>query len=387
MKIGAVICEYNPFHNGHAHQIAEMRKRGFDYILCLMSGNFVQRGAPACRDKWQRTCWALQAGADAVLELPAAYALQSAEGFAHGAVRILNSLGVVHSVCFGCELPDVGLLKQIASLLLKEPLSYRRHLKEQLDQGLSYAFARSHALVRALPLKDASLLAMPNIILGIEYTKALLKLNSRITPLPIQRISPQADIASASHIRAQLLTQSIDSVRRYMPDYVARTLTPFVTEDALSQAVLTILRRCALSDIAELPDVTEGLQYRIKEASGRVNTLHGLYHAAKSARYPQTRIQRICMYALLDIKKDDLTRFNAGSAYARLLGFRKNSAALLKEIKQNSAIPFITKAAHYKKHGDIADLFALDMRATDIYSLYTPRHQSGRDLTEKIIFS
>jgi len=225
MKILGIIAEYNPFHNGHNYQIQKAKQiTNADAIVVIMSGNFVQRGEPAILDKWTRTHMALCSGADIVIELPVIYATASAEYFAYAAVKLFHDMGIITDICFGSELGEIVPLQQIAKLLLQETEQFRNILKQQLQNGVSYASARAIALSKIYPNSEA-LLSQPNNILAIEYLKALLKLDSHISPHTIARknsdynsitLSHQ-NMASASALRNAIAQNNIKQISHYMP--------------------------------------------------------------------------------------------------------------------------------------------------------------------------
>ena len=195
MKVLGLVTEYNPFHNGHLYHVEESKKvTGCDTVVCIMSGNFIQRGQPAIVNKWARTEMALRNQIDLVIELPVYYSVSSAEFFAYGAIKLLDSLGIIDSVCFGSEYNDIEILSTVARTLIHEPLIYKDKLSYYLGQGLSFPKARALALDHYFSQsgeEDSKLIGtimnQPNNILGIEYIKALYKLKSRIKPTTIKR--------------------------------------------------------------------------------------------------------------------------------------------------------------------------------------------------------
>lgn len=396
MKVCGIICEYNPFHNGHLHQITTLRKAGYDKIIAVMSGNFAQRGAPCCADKWQRTAWALQNGVDLVIELPVVFALSSAEGFARGAVRILNGLGAVDALCFGSEHESLALLRQTAAFLVEEPPLFRESLREYLRQGLSFPAARALAVENHIGQAAAELLRSPNAILGVEYIKALLQEKSAILPLPIPREASgyhsktlSGGIASASAIRAALLQNKANQVRGTLPPEVYHSLCGgIIQEEDFALPILSLLRRETPESLRALPDVSEGLENRLFSAARSSGSLTALFMQAKSVRYPETRIRRICFNALLGISaaRQRSGLKNGAPLYARMLGFRQSAADLLRRIKESASLPFISKAADYIKFPEIEPLFLLDAAATDQYSLALKTdREAGRDFTAPLV--
>ena len=328
MKTVGIICEYNPFHLGHQKQLGEIRRIcGNDtVIVCLMSGNFVQRGAPAIIDKSLRARAALDCGADLVLELPVEYALSSAEGFAAGGVRILS--GFCDALCFGAENPDRDALLNTARTLLSE--EFRPLLRAQLDSGKSFPAAREAGLAQ-MGL-DAALLESPNNILAVEYCKAILRQGSPMEPMPIRREgsyhaeTPDHENPSATALRALMLAG--ESWESFVPSGCqAFRKAPLHTMEAGERAVLAKLRTMADEDFETLPYGSEGLWRKFMHACRSEATLEGIIAATKSKRYTRTRIDRMIMCAFLGLTLQDLL---TQPPYTRVLGFTGPGRGILK---------------------------------------------------------
>lgn len=388
MKVTGIIAEYNPFHKGHKYQIDYCKKElGADYVIVAMSGDYVQRGTPALLSKHVRAEMALRCGADLVLEMPVSVSTASAEAFAMGGVSMLDGLHIVDSLCFGSEYGEVSALMELAEILVEEPEEYRQLLKEFLSNGLSFPSARCQALTEYFknphnftgddfdgvltPLLNqiVQILNSPNNILGIEYCKALLRLKSNIKPVTLKRqgmgyhetlaetdgsdrfsCTDGSTFASASAIRellkATLTPETISRIASQVPDEISLLLASslqrngFLTEDALDP----LLSYCILKENADsfcsYLDVSRDLAERIMNRS---NELNGFLQAAsflKTKELTQSRIQRALLHIILGIREVPAT-----VPYARVLGFRRESSTLLKEIKDSSSIPLITKLA------------------------------------------
>ena len=257
MRTVGVICEYNPLHLGHAKQLRLIRQLGDEGIVCLMSGNFVQRGAPAIIDKSLRAAAAIECGADLVLELPLTAALSSAEGFAGEGVRLLG--GFCDELCFGAETADQALLMSTAEALLREDFSPA--LRKQLEQGLSFPAARAKAL-EELGL-DASVLNTPNNILGVEYCKAILSQGCKMKPLVIHRKGDYHDLEvdkenpSATSIRERMVKGA--EWEEFVPEQALFRDAPLHTLDYGEKAVLARLRTMSDAEFEALPYGSEGL--------------------------------------------------------------------------------------------------------------------------------
>lgn len=388
MKIAGIIAEYNPFHNGHAHQIDLLRKKGYDYVVALMSGDFVQRGAPAVADKFARTRMALLAGADLVLELPALFAVSSAEYFASAGTALLSTLGCVDTLCFGCEDADLRLLTALADYLNKEPDAYSERLASYLSSGLSFPAARAAALSQVFPDAD-SFLQKPNNILALEYVRSIRRYALPLTPLPILRTDPgyhdptpsapeKGCFLSAEGIRERLFSGNAEAVLPYVPEPVFSILSALARENSLLCAddFSTLLRYRLLSaqDFSAYADCTPALSGKLLRYREKALSFGGLISLLKSRDLTYTRISRTLLHILLGVTKQDMDFYrDAGTAalYGRLLGFRSASATLLSAIKQHAAIPLISKAAdaHRILGEDALRLFYMDIYAAKVYNL------------------
>ena len=367
MKTAAIIAEYNPFHNGHAYQIEETRKlTGADYILVLMSGDFVQRGAPAIFNKYLRTRMALLGGADVVLELPLPYACSSAEFFAGGGITLLNQLNTVDYLSFGSECGDIDTLLYFAHILLNEPDSYLTALHSYLKQGLSFPAARYQALLQSCASYDEaiinSLFSAPNNILGLEYCKALLALDSPIQPVTIERMGSYhndslQEYSSATAIRKALL-ETNESICNHVPESVCSLLTACMEKEpptCLDTDDFSLLLHYKLlsernSGFADYLDCNQEISDKICKYLPDYTNFTCFCDLLKSKNLTYTRISRILLHILLDIKtpafyKNTLAERELFVPYARLLGFKKEASPLLNQIKKCSTIPLLGNLA------------------------------------------
>jgi len=400
-KTLGIICEYNPFHNGHLYQLQESKKLlNYDYSVAIMSGNFTQRGEPAICDKWSRVQMALDAGVDLVIELPTIYSISSSENFAYGAVGILDSLNIIDYLSFGSEIGSIEPLKEIANILHNEPKDYKEELLNNLKEGCSFATSRQIALEKVC--KNADILKSPNNILGIEYIKALYKLNSNIIPFTLKRkavehssLETHEEFASASFIRNKIKENNFEEIKKYLPQKSFNILSNLKENDQLissslftyEKEILYTLRNMTIDEIANIPDVSEGLEYLIKEASNKTNKLEELINIIKSKRYTYTRIQRILLYCLLGISKQDIYHSkDINNSYIRILGMNKNGEEILKEIIKYAKLPVITSVSRFLSNGLNNKLFLKDIQATNIYTLgYNSNSLGNLDFTKRII--
>ena len=400
MKICGIISEYNPFHNGHAHHLKMSREiSGCDYLICLMSGSFTQRGEPAIFDKWTRAQAAVMGGADLVIELPVLYALRSAEGFAAGAVKLLSALKA-EMFSFGSETGDLASLEKIAEILNKEPRRFRTYLKENLSRGLSFPAAREQALSRYMDdARVSEFLTGSNAILGIEYLKANLSLNHRrMTPVIVKRkgsdyndASLSDTFSSATAIRQSVLTDGLSkrvsgnvppSAFKLYNDLIHDGYRP-VGKEMFFDVLLYALRKCSAREIMGFPDVSEGLENRIKKAAANADTYEDLILMIKSKRFTYTRIQRILSYLLLGIT-DNMTAYADQNTpkSVKVLAYKKTADPLLSYLSKNAGVRL-----HHSSAGlDLDPFVRQDIRATDIHVLSQcePAFRScGLDFTTK----
>ena len=379
MKIIGIICEYNPFHLGHKKQFDLLRQQfGQDAaIVCLMSGNFVQRGAPAILDKSYRAAAAIACGADLVLELPVTYALSSAEGFAAGGVKILSQM--CDSLCFGTENGNAESLMNTARALLSP--AFPQHLRRQLDTGVSFPAARQAALENMGV--DAGLLRCANDILAVEYCKAILAQNSPLQPIPIRREGsyhaqvPDAQNPSAISLRQLLL----DNARwqDFVPEAARAHLenAPLHAVSHGEQAVLYRLKTMTDAEFEALPYGSEGLWRKLMHASREFASLEEIIAATKSKRYTHSRICRMILCAFLGITARDLSQ---EPPYVRVLAFRDQGRAILKRARQQGRFPHIGEETE-------DSYWDLEQRCDRLYPLFAADpSQKGISATQRRVW-
>ena len=394
MTTAGIVAEYNPFHTGHAYQIAETKRAlGEDCaVVAVMSGNWVQQADCAVADKWTRARLALMGGVDLVLEVPTVWATASAEGFARGAVALLEAAGVVDVLSFGSECGDVKALERVAECL--DSGEYRARLAPLLQQGLSFPAARQRAAAQCIG-QAVLPLVHPNNNLGIEYIRALNALGSSIRPMTVLRQgaghnavfarvgegtdgSPSARDAmprfvSATQIRRDLLEGDWDRAEPYLLPGARQVLEGGVLNpDGLSRverAILARVRTITAEKWAALPDsgAAEGLPWRLERAGHRCASLEEFFQSARSKRYTASRLHRLVLRAYLGITREDIP---ARPPYLRVLGLNGRGRALLREMKGRSGVPMVTKPAHAKAlDGPGQALFRIEARCTDLYDL------------------
>lgn len=406
-KVLGVIGEYNPFHNGHLYHIAKSKQEtGADFVVCVISGNFVQRGDTSIVNKWAKAKMALAGGADLVLELPTVYSISSAENFAEGAIKILNSLKIVDTISFGMEADDLAILNNIANVLYTEPKEYTTMLVHELQKGNSFPKARENALMMYLNdiKKYANVLSGSNNILGIEYLKALKKTKSHMMPVGIKRQKVLYndeymvdEFASATAIRKMLKTRQFDDMRKAMPKSSYRILGEELKQghyvidlSKFEKEIIYALRKMSQEEIANLPDVSEGLDTSLKSGANSCNTLEELINIVKSKRFTQTRIQRILLYALLGIDKKQMNTAKRIDPYIRVLGFNENGKQLISEVlRTNPKLPVITSVKKYMDtvtNKNLKEMLSRDIFATNVYTIgYEMDSWANLDYTNKIV--
>ena len=369
-KVAGIVAEYNPFHRGHAHQIAETRRAlGADCaVLCVMSGDFVQRGDAAVFDKFARAEAAVRGGADLVLELPLRWCLSSAEGFARGAVSILKSAGVVTHLSFGSETGELAPLQKAAGGLRDPALDDL--LRDELKRGLSFPAARQNALERLIG-KDAAVLSNPNDLLAVEYLRAIHDLGAALEPVAVRRVGAlhdqagESDYPSASRLRERMRAgEDVSAWAPHLPK-----ASPVFSED-LEIALLSRLRMLPKEAFAALPDCSEGLENVLYRAVHSADTMDGVLAEAKSKRYPMSRLRRMLLCAALGVRKAD-----GLPPYLRVLAANERGRALLRDMRETASLPVITKPADAREMPE----FCLTADAHDLYVLAQPDKTPGQD--------
>ena len=392
MNILGIVAEYNPFHNGHLYHLKNaIEKTNADYTICVMSGNFIQRGEPALVNKFTRADMAIKNGIDLVIELPVYYSLSTAEKFAYAGVKILNECGV-HYLAFGAENNNINTLTSISELLTNETPEYKNELKKQLNLGLSYPDARSKTISKILNI-SSNILAQPNNILAIEYLKAISKINPLITPIPIERVdsgyhdtNSATNILSATGIREKLKNnQDIDL---FVPENTLTLLNDTVFLENFNELILFSLRSLSIEQIKDLPDVTEGLENRIYSSLLTSPNITTLIDKIKTKRYPLTKIKRILLSSLLSLSKERLKNFDnsGGPQYIRILGINERGKELLPTISKSSTLPVITSLTKFLNQSTELqkEMLDKDILATNIYTLMRKDKTMNLDYTRRI---
>lgn len=385
MKANAIICEYNPFHNGHKYQIDCVKRQNDNAVVAIMSGNFTQRGDVAIKDKFCRAEYALNNGIDLVVELPTVFATANAEVFAKAGVKIADSLGCVENLCFSTEIGNDKYLTMIADAFSDE--EFNNSVKEFMNTGTYYPKAVEYTLEKLYSSEVAEIIREPNNVLGIEYLKALK--STEISPMIITRIGVGhneskcvENITNAGNIRKMVINGQ-SGFEKYMPEKM--DFSDFGCIEKLEKVLIYKLRCMSAQDFAQLPDVNEGLENRFVEAVRSYNSISEILDFVKTKRYTMARLRRILIHALLGVTKAEEAQ---SVPYIRVLGFNKKGQELLSEIKAKGKLPLITNVADGYKNLDknAKRIFDIDVLATDLYSLATNEIKSTKDdFTRQII--
>ena len=397
MNLLGLIVEYNPFHNGHKYHLEKSKEiTNATHTVAIMSGSFLQRGEPALFDKYTRAEMAVKNGVDLVIELPTLYACQSAEIFSHGAVATLNSLNCVNSLCFGSEEGNIDILQTISEILVKEPSDFKTTLKNFLDEGIVFPVARSKALYEyiknnhLLELSEDKLqqvLNSSNNILGIEYIKSLIKLNSSIKPYTITRIASkynstdiESNICSATAIRNSLKDNTdLKLIENVVPLHTFNEINHKINTNfnpVFDYMFYDLLSSTIIRDVDNLTkyfEVNEGIENKIYSNVFTSKNLEELINSTKSKRYTMTKIKRTLNNILLGINRDDVIKVKDLDRvpYIRILDFNNKGREIIKKIKTSSDIEIITKFSKISHVDDpIFDtLIKYDLKSSNMYNL------------------
>lgn len=375
MRTVGIVAEYNPFHMGHAWHIQQTRRlfQEETATVAVMSGNWVQRGECAVTDKWTRTGMALAGGVDLVLELPTVWATASAEGFARGAVAVLEAAGVVDVLSFGSECGEIAPLRELARCL--NGPGFSQALRRELEPKKSFAQCRQNAAERLLGPETAALLRSPNNNLGVEYLRFLPPGMEAVT-VPRQGAGHDAETEqeypSASLLRRRIRAGEAERASPFLS-------LPWKGQAAdmrhLERALIARLRSMTLEEAETLPDSGDGLAARLLTAARQTAELEELYALTKTRTYAHARVRRLALYALLGLREADRP---AAPPYIRVLGFNRRGQDVLREMNRRATLPFSVKPAHIPRFSPEAQaLFALEERFTDLYSLCFPTPRPG----------
>lgn len=401
MSVLGIVAEFNPLHNGHIHLIKETQKKhDFAATVCVMSGNFTQRGEMSVCNKWSRARMALNAGIDLVIEIPFCFAVRSAYFFARGGLQILQKLNIITHLAFACENPDIDCLNTIAEILYNESEDFKEKLKKHLKQGVNFPVARARTLNEILPNNNlGNIISQPNNILALEYLKVIKEFSMNFKPLIIQRVgcgyhsNQLSKLASAQAIRNKIienpnapLDKAILPASSYSilrEELLAGRAPLNIT--CLEKLILYKIRTSSLGQLKNIYEISEGIENRIWEAAQNSGTYKELVRTIKSKRFSLTRINRILLYILFDITQEEMAEFDKnGSHYVNILGFSPKGQKILQKIKNNTDLAIINRSSNFKqilqKNNIDSKMLSLDIKASDIYTLFypNPAERKGR---------
>lgn len=377
MKICCVVAEYNPLHNGHLRQLDLIKQNiNADIVAVILSGNFVQRGEGAILNKYERARHAIKAGADVVFELPSVFATQTAEIFASGAIKLINSLPGEKVICFGAECGDKKSLEKTARLMLNESPEYKKILKSELKKGTSMLKAREIALCKTVDDFDSSILTKPNNVLGIEYLKAIYKNGYDIEVEVIKRDGGdynsedlQVNNPSALAIRNAVKNGNNEKVKNALPCFVYESLPNALP--SFDREIIYSLLTLTKKELALISDCSEGLENRIKALSKEYFSLDSLIENLKTKRYTEARLKRILLSSMLKIDKKTVKLALKSDLYLKVLAIKKEKSQYLSYLS-SSKYPLLTRKSDVLNLTPTAlKVFEKDVYCNDVYSAVT----------------
>ncbi len=376
MNFCGIICEFNPFHNGHEHLIKQIKQKLNTNIVCLMSGNFVQRGEMAIIDKHQRATYALEAGADMVVELPAIYAVSNAENFAFGAVKTLLGLQISH-LAFGIENTSLEILDKIAKLKVENSETFQNSFKNEIQNGINFNTALKRSIAKEFENSDEILqiLNKPNNILAIEYLTAIKKLGAKIEILAINRCDNgfysnqnKENFLSASAIREKLYKG--EDISKFVPKFALPKNILSKTEFEKFEILLLYKLRTTPAEVLELfYDYNEGIEYKIKSAANKFADYDCILKEVASPRYREARVKKLLLYPLLGISKNTYEFAKKTKPCAKLLAIKKDKKILLSNIRKNKINLLVTNKDYLLLNNNQRYIIDIDYFASNIYSI------------------
>lgn len=399
----AVIAEYNPFHNGHLNHLKKsIDITNSEFVIALMSGNFVQRAEPAIIDKWARAEMALSAGCNLVIELPSIFAISAAEDFAFGAIKLLSDMKVVDFLSFGSKSGDIRKLETLADIFIEEPEDFMYYLDSNLKEGMAYSKAINEAIKSYLRSPEyVEILNDPNNILAIEYIKQIKKQQFSVTAITVKRENSDhnskelSDFASGTSIREAILSSKDVShaVPKTTFDIIEsnKSLINTLSNSAYESILFYKIRKMSIQELKDIKDVTEGIENRIKKAAYISASYDELIENIASKRYTNTKVRRILLNILLDITKKDIETAKKSKSYIRVLAFDDKGKYLISKIAEaNPKLDIIVSVSAFEKNNRNREkkyILGKDILATDIYALsIKPFLPAGLDYTQKVLY-
>lgn len=391
MQLCGIICEFNPFHNGHKYLISQAKKQTDSKIVCLMSGDFVQRGEPAFQEKYVRAKNAILCGADAVLELPTIYASSNAENFAFGAVKTLDSLGVTY-LAFGVEKSSLEILKQISEIKFKNSESFQNCFKNEIENGINYNTALKRAIAKEINYENITeILEKPNNILAIEYLTAIKKFDSKIIPIAIERTDngynsnlESGSYLSASGIREKLLGGG--DISPFIPKETS--IEEYFNEthkNCLDTLAIFKLRNTPPKELEKYYDYSEGIEYRIKKFAEQASSLDELTELVSTPRYRTARVKKLLLYPILGVTKKAVELSKKSKAVSKVLAINKDSKEILSFAKKRKIHLISTNKDYENLSVNNKKLVDIDLSASNLYNSVIKK-QNNNDKKTGVLF-
>lgn len=380
MQICGIICEFNPFHNGHKYLISQAKKLTNSTIVCLMSGDFVQRGEPAIQDKYTRAKNAIEFGADVVLELPTIYACSNAENFAFGAIKTLDALGA-SQIAFGIEETNLEILDKIAEIKLKNSESFQNTFKNEIENGINFNTALKRAIAKEFDSEKniLEILSKPNNILAIEYLTAIKKLKSAITPIAIDRIdngynsiTNKGKFLSAGSIRKKLSNN--ENVDEFIPAKLDKsTIFDEISKERLDSLIIGKIRNSKPEELEKFYDYSEGIEHRIKKQADNACTANELLQSTITPRYRAARVQKLILYPSLNITKKIVNTAKTSKPFSKVLAISKSNKEFLSQIKKTKINLIVTNKDYENLNPKQKQIIDIDLTASNLYNLATKK--------------
>ncbi len=387
--VSSVIAEFNPFHNGHAYLLSKAKEKS-EAVICVMSGNFVQRGDLSIFTKQKRTEFALKNGADLVINLPVGWSMSSAENFAFGGISLLKNTKITDSIYFGCECGDVTALTETAEIISGE--EFNNLVKGYMKNGVTYACARQQA-VENYSKELGIILSKPNNTLAIEYISAAKKLSFSPTFNAVNRVGVEHnsskgnnEFMSGTGLRELIKSGCFEEIKKYIPENIYNDIVNcnFSDINRLDNALLFKIRSMTKEQLLYIPDVSEGLENRIVDAAKECEGFSELADSIKTKRYTLARIRRILMCAAFDITNEYLKK---EPPYIHILGCTSRGEELVKEIAKRTDLPLVISAKDaLSLEGFAKKTFELEEHTSNLYSMsLSPMLPSYSEYTQKLI--
>lgn len=375
MQFCGIICEFNPFHNGHKYLIEQAKKLTNSNIVCLMSGNFVQRGEPAFLEKYLRAKTAIENGADIVLELPTIFACSNAENFAFGAIKILNALGV-KQLAFGIEDTSLDILQKIAEIKYNNSISFQNSFRNEVENGINFNTALKRAIAKEFGDNQIlEILAKPNNILAIEYLTAIKKLDSKIKVVAINRvdngynsITAQNQFLSASGIREKISHN--EDVSQFVPYQIhLNNIFDKYCQTRFESLALHTIRTLSAKELEKFYDYNEGIEYRIKSLSNDYSNLEQLTKQISTPRYRESRVNKLLIYPLIGITKAKSNLAKKVKPFAKVLAISKSQKHILSAYPKSKINLIVTNKDYESPSASQKKIIEIDLHASNIYNL------------------